>query len=414
MTEHPVHVPELPSEEARDRLAGLVDPFLRVTQPKIYGIENIGDSGVLLVGNHTIYGFLDLPLMMAELWKRDRVTVRGLGEHAHYAIPVWRDVLAMCGMVRGTRDNVRALMRDKQNVLVFPGGAREVNKRKGETYQLMWKERLGFARLAIEHAAPRSSSSRSGRCSRSSAASASHRSPAPSACTSGSASRSRPPDASPRTCATTSRPRSKAASPSARRTRERSAPRPPGPAAPPAGRMTPALVADVERWRVPTQTGLAAGLSWWIATAVAEVARFVPVRRRAREPVARLDAGAVPLDHAIRNTRVIARSALVLVPADRAIRDECAAAIALLGDAVRRLDPTSTTGATDTIRPGERPSGLPRSTPRARVPRSARSPPPAAASRMTSRGRRHPGTGTRRPIPQLRAFRAVRDCCAES
>lgn len=33
--------------------------------------------------------------------------------------------------------------------------------------------------------------------------------------------------------------------------------------------MTPALAAQVERWRVPIQTGLAAGLSWWIATAIA-------------------------------------------------------------------------------------------------------------------------------------------------
>jgi 1-acyl-sn-glycerol-3-phosphate acyltransferase len=82
------------------------------------------------------------------------MTVRGLGEHAHYAIPLWRDLLAACGTVRGTRDNVRALMRERQNVLVFPGGAREVNKRRGEQYQLIWKERIGFARLAIEHRYP--------------------------------------------------------------------------------------------------------------------------------------------------------------------------------------------------------------------------------------------------------------------
>jgi hypothetical protein len=68
----------------------------------------------------------------------------------------------------------------------------------------------------------------------------------------------------------------------------------------------------------------------------AEVARFVPARRSARERVARLDAEAVPLDHAIRNTRVMARSALALLPADPAIRDRCAAAVTLLGDAVRR------------------------------------------------------------------------------
>jgi 1-acyl-sn-glycerol-3-phosphate acyltransferase len=154
MTDHPVHIPDLPSEAQIDRLVGLIDPLARITQPKVYGLEHIPADGSLLVGNHTIYGFLDLPFMMAEIWKRRRLAVRGLGEHAHYLVPVWRDMLATCGMVRGTRDNVRALMRDGQTVLVFPGGAREVHKRKGEKYKLIWKERLGFARLAIEHGCP--------------------------------------------------------------------------------------------------------------------------------------------------------------------------------------------------------------------------------------------------------------------
>ncbi len=38
--------------------------------------------------------------------------------------------------------------------MVFPGGGREVNKRKNERYKLVWKNRLGFARLAIQHAYP--------------------------------------------------------------------------------------------------------------------------------------------------------------------------------------------------------------------------------------------------------------------
>jgi 1-acyl-sn-glycerol-3-phosphate acyltransferase len=153
-SEHPVHIPDLPSEQSIDRLVAILAPVARITQPKVCGIERIPDDGVLFVGNHTIFGFMDLPFMMAELWKRRRMTVRGLGEHAHYALPLWRDLLAACGMVRGTRENVRALMRERQNVLVFPGGAREVNKRRGERYQLMWKERIGFARLAIEHRYP--------------------------------------------------------------------------------------------------------------------------------------------------------------------------------------------------------------------------------------------------------------------
>jgi 1-acyl-sn-glycerol-3-phosphate acyltransferase len=149
-----VEIPELPSESAIDRLAGLLEPLSRITQPRLYGVEHLPADGSLLVGNHTIYGFLDLPFMMAEVWKRRRLAIRGLGEHAHYAVPIWRDLLAVGGMVRGTRENVRALMRERQTILVFPGGSREVNKRRGQQYQLLWRERIGFARLAIEHGYP--------------------------------------------------------------------------------------------------------------------------------------------------------------------------------------------------------------------------------------------------------------------
>jgi 1-acyl-sn-glycerol-3-phosphate acyltransferase len=150
----PVEIPELPSERSIEQLVSLLEPLSRIIQPKLYGVENMPSTGSLLVGNHTIYGFLDLPFMMAEIFKRRRLAIRGLGEHAHYAVPVWRDLLAVGGMVRGTRDNVRALMRDRQTILVFPGGSREVNKGRGEQYQLLWRERIGFARLAIEQDYP--------------------------------------------------------------------------------------------------------------------------------------------------------------------------------------------------------------------------------------------------------------------
>lgn len=147
-------IPDLPSEKQRDQLVTLLRPLLHVTQPKLYGAENGAKAGSLLVGNHTLYAFLDLPFMMADLWSKHQVTVRGLGDNAHYNFPIWRDLLQVGGMVRGTRENVRSLMDAGENVLVFPGGAREVNKRKGEKYQLIWKERIGFAKLAIEYGYP--------------------------------------------------------------------------------------------------------------------------------------------------------------------------------------------------------------------------------------------------------------------
>jgi len=154
-------LPPAPDRRQMDRLVPVLAPFRRVTQPKMLGVDRIPHRPVLFAGNHTRYAFLDLPFMMSELWTRRRIVVRALGEHAHYSIPVWRDLLTMAGMVRGTRENVRALMGDGQNILVFPGGTGEVFKGRGQDYRLMWKERLGFARW------PSSSATRSSRSPRS-------------------------------------------------------------------------------------------------------------------------------------------------------------------------------------------------------------------------------------------------------
>lgn len=143
-----------PSSFALRMLVLELEPFALVTRPQVYGIEHVPDSGSLLVGNHTIYGLLDVPFMIAELWKRRQIAVRFLGAHGHYAFPAWASLLERYGMVRGTRANTHELMRRGETIVVFPGGAREVNKRRGEKYQLMWKQRVGFARLAIEHGYP--------------------------------------------------------------------------------------------------------------------------------------------------------------------------------------------------------------------------------------------------------------------
>ena len=104
-----------------NRLASIVASLERVTAPELYGVERIPECGALFVGNHTLFGVIDVPFMEAQLWRRRGIRLRGLGDHGHYRIPVWRNLLERSGMVRGTRENVRALMRDGQHILVFPG-----------------------------------------------------------------------------------------------------------------------------------------------------------------------------------------------------------------------------------------------------------------------------------------------------
>lgn len=119
--------------------------------PVFLGLEQLDlQKPALWVGNHTLYGILDLAVMVDYLFEQQGIALRGLGDRAHLAVPVWSELLRRCGMVLGTPENCAALMRSGAHVLVFPGGAREVFRRKGEAYELIWKQRTGFARLAIE------------------------------------------------------------------------------------------------------------------------------------------------------------------------------------------------------------------------------------------------------------------------
>ena len=130
----------------------LIRPWKWLTNPVFRGIDRIpSDRPLLFVGNHTLYGILDVPLLFQHLLEEERIFLRALGDHLHFKVPYWGDLLEKFGVVDGTRENCSALMSAGESVLVFPGGAREVAKRKGEKYKLIWQNRLGFARMAIRH-----------------------------------------------------------------------------------------------------------------------------------------------------------------------------------------------------------------------------------------------------------------------
>lgn len=146
-------IPDPPTDATLKRMLRLLAPARALINPKVYGAENLPGRGALLVGNHTLIGLLDAPLLCAELWERG-IRVRVLGNHAHFKLPRWRDLLLAVGVVPGTPATAEELMDRGETLLVFPGGGREVAKRKGEKYQLLWENRMGFARLAVKHGYP--------------------------------------------------------------------------------------------------------------------------------------------------------------------------------------------------------------------------------------------------------------------
>jgi 1-acyl-sn-glycerol-3-phosphate acyltransferase len=138
-----------------DTLDHRIQPLKRLLSPVSIGTEHVPRRGpVLLTGNHTLYGLVDIPMLGLEIYEKTGRTVRGLADHNHFALPIWRDLLRGIGAVRGTRKACARLFEAGEAVLVFPGGGREVMKHKHERYKLIWKERVGFARLAIQYGVP--------------------------------------------------------------------------------------------------------------------------------------------------------------------------------------------------------------------------------------------------------------------
>ncbi len=143
---------ERPPQKQLERAMALLEPWRKLVAPKFLGMDLLPtERPLLFVGNHTLYGVLDIGLLWRELLLKHDIFLRGLADHAHFKIPFWRDLMAVWGAVDGTRENCAALMAAGETILVFPGGAREVAKRRGEEYRLIWKERMGFARMAIAH-----------------------------------------------------------------------------------------------------------------------------------------------------------------------------------------------------------------------------------------------------------------------
>lgn len=131
-------------------------PFKLLLKTEISGLERVvasTENPHLFIMNHSLYG-LEMPLFLYSLLKNKNIMVRGLADNFHFSNPVG-SFLRKVGAVDASRENVDICMTSRQNLLLYPGGGHEVMKPASiPRYSLMWKNRLGFARLAIKHGYP--------------------------------------------------------------------------------------------------------------------------------------------------------------------------------------------------------------------------------------------------------------------
>ncbi|KAJ1455684.1 hypothetical protein M885DRAFT_519387 [Pelagophyceae sp. CCMP2097] len=116
---------------------------------------------VILVGNHQLFG-VDAPLLIGQILRERQLLPTSIAFPSlledvsplaplPYPLPGSAAVLRRFGAVpAGARNLLKALKTGSKVALLFPGGGREVFKRKNERYQLRWPSEATLARVAAK------------------------------------------------------------------------------------------------------------------------------------------------------------------------------------------------------------------------------------------------------------------------
>ena len=109
-------------------------PVITCCHPYVRGLDNLpADGRFLLVGNHTLFSMAEVVLIPYFVRTAIGTRVRPLADRQFARMTGLQAALVTAyGAVIGTPAAARRLMDEGESVLVFPGGAREISKYKGE------------------------------------------------------------------------------------------------------------------------------------------------------------------------------------------------------------------------------------------------------------------------------------------
>ena len=132
-------------------LLGLLRRYFRY---RIVGLENIPAEGPALIAmNHGAFP-VDVPLLGGEIYERDGRVPRSLADRLIFKTPIFRDLAVNMGAVVACHETAERLLDEGNLVIVMPGGAAEAFKSSNDAYRLYWRQRRGFAELAIRTQVP--------------------------------------------------------------------------------------------------------------------------------------------------------------------------------------------------------------------------------------------------------------------
>ncbi len=116
-------------------------------KPSFVGLERLPAKPALFIGNHAFLALDAFAFHMLMYYDYGRF-LRPLGDRSLFANKKYADTVIPMGAALGKPPVVEALMAHGKDLLLYPGGTYEAVKSPEHRYELMWKERYGFIRLA--------------------------------------------------------------------------------------------------------------------------------------------------------------------------------------------------------------------------------------------------------------------------
>jgi 1-acyl-sn-glycerol-3-phosphate acyltransferase len=137
-----------------DQASSIVDWLAAYHHYHVVGHEHIPAEGpCLLAVNHSLATY-DILLLNNHIYKKTGRIPRGLMDRWFFKLKWMSDLMDSMGAVEGRPEKARELLDNNEIVCVAPGGMRESIRPSTERYQVIWDQRKGFAKLALETQAP--------------------------------------------------------------------------------------------------------------------------------------------------------------------------------------------------------------------------------------------------------------------
>ncbi|XP_063388336.1 DGAT1/2-independent enzyme synthesizing storage lipids [Cydia fagiglandana] len=119
---------------------------------EIEGIENIPNGPFLVIYYHGALP-IDMYYFIARMLLFKRLHIHTVADRFMFKIPGWKTLLEGLCVIPGTVGECVAVLQKGSPLAISPGGVYEAQF-GDHTYKLHWKNRLGFARVAIQAKVP--------------------------------------------------------------------------------------------------------------------------------------------------------------------------------------------------------------------------------------------------------------------